>query len=242
MCIFAQHTRDINNSLINQFTFKQQNLLKAMAKKTKTVAAPVSKYAAKYSAHKGISNENVLENYKAKLLDEEAADEHSNTETETKRVPGKYIKGDNAKVNKDSFSFAMSTFPKHIVQISLLIKNNAEIRRFTALGILNYLLQKGEISGEKRYVVFRWNKFAVRANGLVREYSYSEPFFLNALVAAFTSFSASAQRVIDEFCRKEMSTGICKAVDQDEVSEIVALNEQYQDANSEELSDNTDAE
>lgn len=119
-------------------------------------------------------------------------------------------------------------FPEHVVQLALLIKNNAEIRRFTALGILNYLLQKGEIQGEKRYVSFKWNKFAIKANGLMREYSYNEPFFLNCLVAAFSSFSASAQRTIDAFCKKEMSASITKCVDQNEVTSITTLNEQYQ--------------
>ena len=119
-------------------------------------------------------------------------------------------------------------YPDHVVQIALLIKNNAEIRRFTALGILNYLLQKGEIKGTARYVSFKWNKFAVKCNGLMREYSYNEPFFLNALVASFASFSASAQRTIDHFCKQEMSVGIGKAVDQEEVNNITALNEEYQ--------------
>ena len=130
--------------------------------------------------------------------------------------------------NADGLPAVVDNFPKHVVGIALLIKNNAEIRRFTALGILNYLLQKGEITGDHRYVTFKWNKFAVKANNLMREYSYNEPFFLNALVAAFSSFSASAQRIIDEFCRQEMSIGLNKAVDQDEVNDIVALNEQYQ--------------
>ena len=134
----------------------------------------------------------------------------------------------NREKNADGLPAVVDNFPKHVVGIALLIKNNAEIRRFTALGILNYLLQKGEIAGDHRYVSFKWNKFAVKANNLMREYSYNEPFFLNALVAAFSSFSASAQRIIDEFCRQEMSVGLNKAIDQDEVNDIAALNEQYQ--------------
>lgn len=134
----------------------------------------------------------------------------------------------NREKNADGLPAVVDNFPKHVVGIALLIKNNAEIRRFTALGILNYLLQKGEIAGDHRYVTFKWNKFAVKANNLMREYSYNEPFFLNALVAAFSSFSASAQRIIDEFCRQEMSVGLNKAIDQDEVNDIAALNEQYQ--------------
>lgn len=121
-----------------------------------------------------------------------------------------------------------ANYPEHVVAIALLIKNNAEIRRFTALGILNYLLQKNEIKGENRYVAFKWNKFAVKCGGLTREFSYSEPFFINALIASFSSFSASAQRAIDNFCHKEMYVGLDKAADQDEVDNIVALNDSYQ--------------
>lgn len=125
---------------------------------------------------------------------------------------------------KEDILPAAGTYPAHFVEIALIIKNNAEIRRFTALGILNYLLQKGEIKGDNRYVSFKWTKFAVRCNGLTREYSYTEPFFLNCLVASFASFSASAQKTIDTFTRKEMSVGIAKAVDQGEVDDITNMN------------------
>ena len=129
------------------------------------------------------------------------------------------------KTREDMIPAFARKFPQHIIDIALLIHNNAEIKRFTALGILNYLTQKGVIKGNKKYVVFRWNKFAVKCDGLTREFFYTEPFFLNALVASFSSFSASAQNIIDEFARKEMSIGIDKAVDENEVSEIASLNE-----------------
>lgn len=125
----------------------------------------------------------------------------------------------------------MSQYPEHIVQIALIIKNNAEIRRFTAIGIINYLLQKGDIKGEKRYVSFKWNKFSVSCDGLKREYFYNETFFLNALVAAFTSFSASAQRTIDKFCKVELKHNIEDACDQNEINSIVDMNENYQHEN-----------
>ena len=115
-------------------------------------------------------------------------------------------------------------FPEHLINIALLIKNNAEIRRFTSLGIINYLLQKGEISGNNRYVTFRWNKFCVKCNGLVREYSYTESFFLNCLVASFASFSASAQKTIDIFTRKELKAGMNKVIYAEEVSDIIEMN------------------
>lgn len=190
-----------------------------MTKVSNAGAAPVSKYASKYAAKRTSF---------AKASEEASNDsslpqvEDGNAKVETEAVQSKL------KTKKKELPSVTSNYPEHVVQIALLIKNNAEIRRFTALGILNYLLQKGEIKGDKRYVSFKWNKFAVKCNGLMREFSYNEPFFLNALVAAFSSFSASAQRTIDIFCRKEMSVDIVKAVDKEEVEHIVSLNEEYQ--------------
>ena len=194
-------------------------------------AAKMSKYAqkrAKLAASEALENAANVTNENAEALT--VGDNPSDAPaTQAERFTRKTFKKPyNREKNADGLPAVVDNFPKHVVGIALLIKNNAEIRRFTALGILNYLLQKGEITGDHRYVTFKWNKFAVKANNLMREYSYNEPFFLNSLVAAFSSFSASAQRIIDEFCRQEMSIGLNKAVDQDEVNDIVALNEQYQ--------------
>ena len=190
-----------------------------MTKEVRTGAAPVSKYAAKKAARIKAANEET-QIIEGTTTVEETATETANVQTQI------FVKDKKAKVK--GIAPAAANYPEHVVAIALIIKNNAEIRRFTALGILNYLLQKGEIKGDNRYVSFKWNKFAVKCNGLMREYSYNEPFFLNALVAAFSSFSASAQRTIDAFCKKEMSVGIAKAVDKEEVENIATLNEQYQ--------------
>lgn len=194
-------------------------------------AAKMSKYAqkkARLAANEALENAaNVTDERNDTLaVGDKLSDDVAPKAERFARKPFK--KPYNREKNADGLPSIVDNFPKHVVGIALLIKNNAEIRRFTALGVLNYLLQKGEITGDHRYVTFKWNKFAVKANNLMREYSYNEPFFLNALVAAFSSFSASAQRIIDEFCRQEMSIGLNKAVDQDEVNDIVALNEQYQ--------------
>ena len=93
--------------------------------------------------------------------------------------------------------------PDETLAIALLVKNNAEVKRFTALNILNWLMQKGEISGNHRYVVFKFDKFAVRCNGLTREYTYKEAFFINALIAAFTCLAHSAEKVIARFIQAE---------------------------------------
>lgn len=193
-----------------------------MTKVKEKGAAPISKYAAKKAARAKAAAEESVQTVTTEQTSVENAE--TTIAEEISPLTSKLPKDK----KKNSLPPVATNFPEHIVQIALLIKNNAEIRRFTALGVLNYLLQKGEIRGDKRYVSFKWNKFAVKANGLMREYSYNEPFFLNALVAAFSSFSASAQRTIDTFCKKEMSIGIAKAVDQEEVDNIAALNEQYQ--------------
>ena len=206
-----------------------------MTKEVRTGAAPVSKYAAKKAARaKAIAEEQTqvaVTEETANAIAEETANAEENGQHDTAAAsilnPNKSQQKDK-KDKKKELPPVTGRYPDHVVQIALLIKNNAEIRRFTALGILNYLLQKGEIRGNARYVSFKWNKFAVKCNGLMREYSYNEPFFLNALVASFASFSASAQRTIDHFCKQEMSVGIGKAVDQEEVNNIAALNEEYQ--------------
>lgn len=190
-----------------------------MTKETKTGVAPISKYAAKKAARAKANAEEITANANVNVEVNNEADELKPTTAQPK-----------PQQKPKSVNSTADNYPKHFVDIALLMKNNAEIRRFTSLGILNYLLQKGEIKGDKRYVSFKWNKFCVKAGGLMREYSYNEPFFLNALVASFSSFSAAAQRVIDTFCRKEMSVGFTKAVDQEEVENIAALNEEYQHA------------
>lgn len=197
-----------------------------MTKKVETGAAPVSKYAAKKRANAMISS--VTENNATVVEDDgdvEVANANLPVENtlQSSRRPRTKINGVPA---------SASNYPEHIVNLALIIKNNAEIRRFTALGILNYLLQKGEIKGKSRYVNFKYNKFAVSCDGLVREYLYTEPFFINALIAAFSSFSASAQRTINIFCEKEIDKALSDVADTKEVDDIVALNEEHTNGES----------
>jgi len=95
--------------------------------------------------------------------------------------------------------------PEHYTNLVRIIKNNAEIRRFTALGILNWLTQKGVINGTKKYVTFKWNKFMVTTDGWSREFSYKEPWFINCLVASFSCFANTATATIEEFVSKEIT-------------------------------------
>ncbi len=191
-----------------------------MTKKVETGAAPVSKYAAKKRAN---AINSVVENNTAVV----ETDNVDTVPTSNLPVENTQHSARRPRIKINGMPASASNYPEHIVNLALIIKNNAEIRRFTALGILNYLLQKGEISGKSRYVNFKYNKFAVSCDGLMREYLYTEPFFINALIAAFSSFSASAQRTINIFCEKEIDKTLSDVADTKEVEDIVALNEEH---------------
>lgn len=118
-----------------------------------------------------------------------------------------------------------NSVPEHLKALVQIILNNSDIRRFTSLGILNTLSQKGEITGTHKYVKFLWNKYAVIVDGIKREYLYNEPVFLNSLAAAIPSLAASTQRIINNYTKKEMNVSIDAAIDKEEVENIVAFNE-----------------
>lgn len=177
-----------------------------MTKVKETGAAPVSKYAAK----------------KAAKLNTSASVEQVKDSDDNPKFKKPF--------KKKGIPEVANRYPQHFVEIALIIKNNAEIRRFTALGIINYLLQKEKIKGEKKYVKFLWNKFSINVDGLSREYSYTEPFFLNCLVASFASFSANAQRTINNFIVNESVNGVTN----EEIQEIVEMTASNESENSEE--------
>ena len=112
---------------------------------------------------------------------------------------------------------AVKNIPTHVLELACIVKDNAEIRRFTSLAILNYLHQKNELRGKKGYVDFLWNKFAVKAGGLSREYRYTEPFFIKALA----SFANSANKTINNFLEIELNTEISEVTNDKEIAEIV---------------------
>lgn len=125
--------------------------------------------------------------------------------------------------------------PEHIARVSVLLINNAELRRFTAIAIRNYLLQKGIAKPGTVYIKFGARKFTVINNGLVSQYVYTEQFFLNALVAAFPSFAASANKAIENLCQVELEKSTADIVDKSAVEEIVESNKQHIDQQVENL-------
>lgn len=148
----------------------------------------------------------------------------------------KFNKGD----NKEKGIIPFKNVPEHIARVSVLLINNAELRRFTAIAIRNYLLQKDIVEPGNVYIKFGAAKFTVHNNGLVSQYRYTEKFFLNALVAAFPSFAASANRAIDNLCQIELEKCTDEVVDNAAVAAIVEDNKLHIDQQPENVS--TDVE
>lgn len=122
--------------------------------------------------------------------------------------------------------------PKHILEVVFIIKFNAEIRRFTAKGIINTLFTRDEIKTKRPYIKFLWNKFVINTNGLNHEYNYNETFFINSLIASFQCFAEIAQETINKFCSEELSDDHIADISSDNVNKIIELNKQNADIKS----------
>lgn len=127
--------------------------------------------------------------------------------------------------------------PKHILEIVFIIKFNAEIRRFTAKGIINTLFTRDEIKTKRLYIKFLWNKFVINTNGLNHEYNYNETFFINSLIASFQCFAEIAQETINKFCSEELSDDRIADISSDNIDKIIELNKQNADIKSVDVED-----
>lgn len=184
-----------------------------MVKLKKDGTAPISKYAAKKAAR-------VTKKEDAQLKVEETKVEESKVETKVENTkqevapavattaPAPKANAEKAKsktvVGKEKREINVDV-PEHILEIAYIPKDNAAIRRYTSLNILNHLSQTGVIhkDGKGNFVKFLWNKFRVSSDGIIKEYSYREQFFLTALISAFSQFASNAQETIATFMEKE---------------------------------------
>lgn len=148
----------------------------------------------------------------------------------------KFNKGD----NKEKGVIPFKNIPEHIARVSVLLINNAELRRFTAIAIRNYLLQKDVVEPGNIYIKFGAGKFTVHNNGLVSQYRYTEKFFLNALAAAFPSFAASANRAINNLCEIEFAQNAEDVIDNDVVKDIVEDNKLHIEQQPENVAETED--
>lgn len=98
-------------------------------------------------------------------------------------------------------------FPEHIIRVMLIIKNNAEIRRFTALNFIQALKDAGEIKPEDTaYVDFGyndWTRFTLVVNKWRRRYELTNEVFVKAFIAALNDVTAASFDTIKNMCLKE---------------------------------------
>lgn len=121
--------------------------------------------------------------------------EHNNT---TARLPkAEYLK----KKREEKKEFINNKYPEHLRNLVYLLKNNSEIRRFTAKNVLAHLESTGDIPADtkSKIVQFNWDKFSVICDGLGTDYRYTEKFLLTSLVDSFSNLADSATKTIKEF-------------------------------------------
>lgn len=198
-----------------------------MAKMAAALTDEQKEKLAKVSANANESNDS-KENKgtKRNRIDLEKANENKKPATEESTPHKPFVKSNgnfhrpykgNATENIDAI---IERFGEFNVKIATLMKYNAEIRRFTALGILNWLTQKGVIKAKSKYVTFKWNKFVVRVDGLNKEFSYKEDFFINALVASFASLANYATFVINDFIKYEIEADAKDVLNNEDIDEL----------------------
>lgn len=180
--------------------------------------------------------QSVVENLKKSVNDNDINSQKENegvNENTMSPINGSYRGKQNNKNKKEHKRTYVperyAKLPKHILEIVFIIKFNAEIRRFTAKGIINTLFTRDEIKAKRPYVKFLWNKFVVNTNGLNREYNYNETFFINSLIASFQCFAEIAQETINKFCSEELSDDYIADISSDNINKIIELNKQNVD-------------
>lgn len=113
----------------------------------------------------------------------------------------------------------------HLVRLIRIVHTNADIRRYTALGIVKRLINKGVITEEGNYIRFRWDKYTVCSKGINTDYRYTEPDFLESYVGAFAILANVAGKALDNFCKHEFSKSAKDSISEecnDEANEVVS--------------------
>lgn len=108
----------------------------------------------------------------------------------------------------------------HIVRMIRVLHANADIRRYTALGIVNRLIAKGVITEDGNYVRFRWDKFTVSSKGINNDYRYTDIVFLESFVGAFGILTTVASKSLDNFCKIEFDQMSGQKIDAENVDKV----------------------
>lgn len=122
----------------------------------------------------------------------------------TNKKPNYTTNNSKRSFRKPTLKDKLEKVPEHIRNIVYVLNNNAEIRRFTSLAMIDTLRKENVITeNDKVYIKFNTNKFSIIINGLGQEQHYNNNFFIEAFESSFVSFAKLAKNLINTFCEVE---------------------------------------
>ena len=107
----------------------------------------------------------------------------------------------------------------HLVRMIRIVQANADIRRYTSLGIEKRLIDKGIITEGGNYIDFRWDKFTVKSKGINTDYRYTELVFLESFVASFSILANVAGKALENYCKIEFEDNAKNVIPQEKNGE-----------------------
>ena len=95
-------------------------------------------------------------------------------------------------------------YPEWVNRCTLLARNNAEFKRLLSLLLIESHREAGDIvEGAKAYIKFNFNKYSMKVNGLITEYSMKTKLFAIAYAAAVVAFDQYAQHTLATYVNNE---------------------------------------
>lgn len=100
--------------------------------------------------------------------------------------------------------FDESRFPEHSRRLTFLCRNNAEFKRLLSLALIHLHRENETIPADaKAYVKFNFNKYSIKAEGLITEYSMKTKLFTTAMVTAIVAFNQYSQNTLANYVNNE---------------------------------------
>jgi len=114
-------------------------------------------------------------------------------------------------------------FPEWVNRITLLARNNAEFKRLLSLLLIELHKEAGDIGSDaKCYIKFNFNKYSVKVNGLLTEYSMKTKLFVTAGAAAVIAFDQYAQHTLATYVQNEFEKNPLDDKDLEKANELVS--------------------
>lgn len=120
---------------------------------------------------------------------------------EKKPVNGAAKKTNKVAPKKNVKKSAVPQTPIELQGVVKIVRYNANIKRHTALNILNAFVEDGFIDEAKgAFVSFEWDKYIVKSKGVAKEYQYDKTF-VTALVKAHEDMSKDSTKAIKDYIK-----------------------------------------